>query len=287
FLIFVGLFAIGVGIALRTFVIYKKLKNEQDMPIYKKMAVLGIVVGFIVFVFGNCFVIVPTGHTGVRTTFGQVSQHTVGKGLNFKVPFVQSIELVNNKQQDVNVDTEVWGETIEKTPVFAKETIITYQINSEKSAWKRDNTGFQHIMNGNVIGEFMCNDVDKVVHVGTRKSDIELCFSDNGRIYTPLIAEFYRKSCFTYAELEKYSNGSDIYGWHIVDLKIYDKPKELNNFYIPCKGTGTEKDRLCVSCSHLLFDNDSLNGYVRWCGVYKRKPLVRPPKSYCYVREKE
>lgn len=139
FLIFVGLFALCVGIALRTFVIYKNLKNEQDMPIYKKIAVLGIVVGLIVFVFGNCFVIVPTGHTGVCTTFGQVSQHTVGKGLNFKVPFVQSIELVNNKQQDVKVDTEVWGETIEKTPVFAKETIITYQINSEKSAWLYSN----------------------------------------------------------------------------------------------------------------------------------------------------
>lgn len=32
----------------------------------------------------NCVSIVPTGYTGVRTTFGQISSETVPNGLNLK-----------------------------------------------------------------------------------------------------------------------------------------------------------------------------------------------------------
>jgi regulator of protease activity HflC (stomatin/prohibitin superfamily) len=83
--------------------------------------------------------IVPTGYTGVRTTFGQVSQATVPQGINWKIPFVQSIDLVNNKQQDIAISTQVWGETSEKTPVYAKDVTVTYQISGAKSAWLYSN----------------------------------------------------------------------------------------------------------------------------------------------------
>lgn len=48
----------------------------------------------------NCVSIVPTGYTGVRTTFGQISSETMPNGLNFKLPYIQSVSLINNKQQD-------------------------------------------------------------------------------------------------------------------------------------------------------------------------------------------
>ena len=101
----------------------------------KKLGIAGVLIGLVLIVLGSSFVIIPTGYTGVRTTFGQVSEESVSKGWNWKIPFVQKIEQVNNKQQDVTVNAEVWGETIEKTPVFASDTVVTYQISEEKSPW--------------------------------------------------------------------------------------------------------------------------------------------------------
>ena len=47
------------------------------------------------------FHIIPTGYTGVKTSFGQIQETTIQSGkLNFCIPFVQSIHKVNNKQQD-------------------------------------------------------------------------------------------------------------------------------------------------------------------------------------------
>ena len=76
-----------------------------------------------------------------------------------------------------------------------------------------------------VIGEFFCNKID------------EYTFSHYEAEYrvTHVEQELMR---LNYPELIKYGKGETIYGWHISDLKIYDKPKELWNF-LPLLG----KDR--------------------------------------------
>lgn len=135
--------------------------------------------------------------------------------------------------------------------------------------------------NGKVIGEYVCKDIERIVHGGTTNQNIELCFYNNERSFAPLIAEFYRKSCLTYAELEKYSKGGDIYAWHISDLVIYDKPKELSEFL----KYGFED---AYSSWEDLF-TIGVNG----CGtvIYPPEPkeddwrLTHPPQSWCYVEE--
>lgn len=101
----------------------------------KKQATVCWILGIVIAISSGCFKIVPTGYTGVRTTFGQISAQAVQRGFNFKIPFVQSISLVNNKQQDVTIKGDIWGETKEKTPVFASDVVITYQINGDRSSW--------------------------------------------------------------------------------------------------------------------------------------------------------
>ena len=98
--------------------------------------VLILLLGITIFIFAFSFVIIPTGYTGVKTTFGQVSQKTIHNGFNFKVPFVQHIEKVNNKQQDIVFEkSKVSSETSERNTVTFKGITVTYQINPEKSAW--------------------------------------------------------------------------------------------------------------------------------------------------------
>ena len=83
----------------------------------------------------SSFTIIPTGYTGVRTTFGQIDRTTLQNGFNWKIPFIQSIELVNNKQQDIDYNGQVWSETADRTAIYYEGVSVTYQINPQMSAW--------------------------------------------------------------------------------------------------------------------------------------------------------
>ena len=90
----------------------------------------------IAFLLIRSLTIVPTGYTGVKTSFGQIQETTIQSGkLNFTIPFVQSIHTVNNMQQDKHIEDQIWGEASDKTPVYAADVIVTYQVLPEKSAW--------------------------------------------------------------------------------------------------------------------------------------------------------
>jgi len=91
--------------------------------------------GIVTVVIGNCFTVVPTGYTGVRTTFGLIDQESCMPGFNFVTPFVQNISLVNNKQQDIRFSEQIWSETQEQTVVYMESVTVTYQIVPESSAW--------------------------------------------------------------------------------------------------------------------------------------------------------
>ena len=107
---------------------------KSKMKQFKNLISL-VVVFLILAVIGN-FHIIPTGYTGVRTTFGQIQPEPVQSGrLFFTVPFVERISKVNNKQQDFKVSNQIWGETDDKTPVYASDVTVTYQISAERSAW--------------------------------------------------------------------------------------------------------------------------------------------------------
>ena len=129
------LWIMGLLASIAAVVLYIVFANSRQKSERYKMATIMLIAGLVLFILGNSFQILPTGYTGVRTTFGQVSENTLSAGLHFKIPFVQSIKTVNNKQQDAHFTSEVWGETIEKTPVYASDIVVTYQIASGRSAW--------------------------------------------------------------------------------------------------------------------------------------------------------
>lgn len=102
---------------------------------FKKLIIFGIIAIIVIITALSTFAIVPTGYTGVKTTFGQISQNTVAPGITFKAPFVQNIKKVNNKQQDTQFKDQIWAETADRTAIFFENVTITYQISAEKSAW--------------------------------------------------------------------------------------------------------------------------------------------------------
>ena len=137
--------------------------------------------------------------------------------------------------------------------------------------------------NCKVIGEFVC---DKIYHYSSsygRGKAVEdlMDISDE---------EMERQSCLSQQKLNQYENSGNnhrwgLLGWHISNLKIYDKPKELREFYNICPEW--EKERItnkCHKCPY-LFKNDSDMCYQ--CSIEGEKHIKRPPQSWCYVEELE
>ena len=104
---------------------------------------------------------------------------------------------------------------------------------------------------GKVIGEFACDDI-KMSFVG---------YDEKG---CPSYWDILDGSCLTPNELVCYGEWKTLYGWHISDLVIYDKPKELSEFY--------RHDTTYDNTFGWAFEDRA-----------KKTPITRPPQSWCYI----
>lgn len=141
--------------------------------------------------------------------------------------------------------------------------------------------------NGKVIGEFICDKVDEYkFHKGaTEFKSMGLSSSIYG--FYLIFADDYDSICLSYDEVKDYGKGKTLYGWHISDLKIYDKPKELSEFTSP-RVCGNYKDLpayIHVGCNICEYSY-TINCMIK-CRIDGRKPLTRPPQSYMFVEEVE
>ena len=105
-----------------------------------------------------------------------------------------------------------------------------------------EKSGDIYTTSGKVIGEFVC---DHITNLFT-----------NSRFW--LDEKAVEQACLTGNQIREYANGKDAYGWHISDLQIYDKPRELSEFHKPTMPTG------------LRYEDDAIK---------------RPPESWRYVEE--
>ena len=94
--------------------------------------------------------------------------------------------------------------------------------------------------------------------------------------YVSDIENLYKASCLNFDEMFSYLGEGYGYGWHISDLKIYDKPRELSEFGRGCDAENISEIH-CRDCRKLVsFDE---------CCEVMCKPLNRPPQSYMFVEE--
>lgn len=115
------------------------------------------------------------------------------------------------------------------------------------------------LLNAKVIGEFVCDQIKE--------------FDAPGGLYR-VTPNYMKDCCLSMSELtdygydEKTNSYKKLYGWHISDLIIYDKPKELSEFHRPCT----------PACN-----------YSEECGGTNATDCLfsisRAPQSWCYVEE--
>ena len=85
----------------------------------------------------GCIRSVPTGFTGILTTFGRVDQGSLDAGIHFKAPW-QKIVLMDNRVQKGTVDTEAFSADIQAVDVTLT---ITYSINRATAAGLYETVG--------------------------------------------------------------------------------------------------------------------------------------------------
>lgn len=86
--------------------------------------------------------------------------------------------------------------------------------------------------NGKVLGEFICNKIDTYnFHNGLVKFNSMGLPSGFYGSYL-IFADDYKSMCLSYDEVKNYGKGKTLYGLHISDLKIYNSPLTLDDFYL-------------------------------------------------------
>ena len=137
--------------------------------------------------------------------------HKIGKDENGKPIYEKQIEVRKSKPSEVPFKAYIYMTATKERCKFW-EYITAYQ------------NGKGEILDGSqkIIGEFIC---DKVIEWKYLPDFIRL----SERMYY-ISGDDGEKTCLSYKEIEEYGKGKTLYGWHISDLKIYDKPRELSEF---------------------------------------------------------
>lgn len=150
---------------------------------------------------------------------------------------------------------------------------------------------------GKVIGEFICDFINEYTAEfvnGDYYEDIRQIFDEGETIIAsnedenPNNCFLCNKSCLTFDEIKKYIgynfHENHFYGWHISDLVIYNKPKELYEFNKLC----TDPYQYCECCKHGFVQYPSdVETYEDLAGccydTVCLNQLQKAPQSWCYV----
>lgn len=129
--------------------------------------------------------------------------------------------------------------------------------------------------NGKVVAKFILREVTDI-------GKYAYAFKDD------FFYETLKNACLTSKELSEYANmtriefekrGMKLYAWGISDLQIFDKPKDVSEFFHGFK----QKNN-----GDILFDydNEALRQRTLW-GYEYSYPLKKAPQSWCYVEVRE
>lgn len=139
-------------------------------------------------------------------------------------------------------------------------------------------------INGKVVAEFVLN---KITKHEKNYIDVEdrLCYDflyedvKKAGFVTSVMDEWEKLDGLRGFDnfVENYGNGKPLYCWYIDNLKIYDKPKELEEFYK--QGTYSYSDWLYGYYNGHRGARCNYNSYLNVCRIKK------PPQSWCYVEE--
>lgn len=150
---------------------------------------------------------------------------------------------------------------------------------------------------GKVIGSFVCDEIiryqsefwdddtyERIQEVWEPQDFSEYgefeydTIGTDGDFDTAAGRELSKASCLSWKDFREYVGQGikDFYGWHITEPKLFDKPRELCEFYAPCRKGKETADESCKGCSYAF---KGVATSVITCD----NAITRPPQSFCCV----
>ena len=118
FIVSIIVFIAAIGVLL-----WGVAKKESAGSI---IGIVGILLAIIVMVI-SCVGVVPTGYTGILTTFGAVQDRTLSPGINFIAPW-QNVVTMDNRAQKVEITTQAFSSDIQQVDISMS---VNYCIGQE------------------------------------------------------------------------------------------------------------------------------------------------------------
>ena len=98
---------------------------NMKFTVRRGMIIVPVILVLAVIIYVTCTSMVPTGYTGILTTFGRVEDFTLDAGLHMKNPF-QSVVLMDNREQKTAFNTEAFSSDIQQVEVVGS---VNFAIN--------------------------------------------------------------------------------------------------------------------------------------------------------------
>lgn len=95
----------------------------------KKIVVIAIIF-FIFIIFSSCITTIKSGEVGIRVRFGKVIDSPTKEGINFQIPFIETIERMNIKVQKTEVKTSSSSKDLQEVDM---SLAVNFRIESDKA----------------------------------------------------------------------------------------------------------------------------------------------------------
>ena len=114
------------------------MKNTKTLT---KIIIGAVCALVLIAVASSCFTVVKAGHTGVVMTFGAVEDKVMSEGLNFKIPFIQSVVQMNNRTQKTETEGTASSKDLQ---IISYVVAVNYHVNDSSSASLYQNVGMDY-----------------------------------------------------------------------------------------------------------------------------------------------
>lgn len=111
------------------------MNNTYTMPPFnaKKVGKIALIIVIIIFVIALIFssiAIVPSGHKGVLVTMSAVQEGTLNEGFNLKIPFFQSVQVVDVRVQKYEVEANSASRDLQQ---ISSTIALNFRVSAEDS----------------------------------------------------------------------------------------------------------------------------------------------------------
>lgn len=195
-------------------IIHKKWDGREDIEVKTNIhwpRIIGCGVGALLAggILLSTFTVVSAGHTGVVSTFGQVSEDVLQEGFHFKAPW-QRVTKMDNRIVKLEVSTEAFSSDLQTVSVNLavnyrvdtsmsysivknvgtqyEDVMITPAVNEVMKSIMAQYTAEQSITNRNIISAALLEELNaKLSDSGIHVSDINIIDFDFSDVYVAAI----------------------------------------------------------------------------------------------------